>query len=71
MESTANRRLLALENHIVSNETFNIGQVPPKSDDDVVIVGMARTALTKAKRGAQKDTPCEAMLTPCLQAVLK
>lgn len=32
---------------------------------------MARTAMTKAKRGAQKDTPPEAMLQPVLEAVLK
>lgn len=32
---------------------------------------MARTAMTKAKRGAQKDTAPEAMLAPVLQAVIK
>jgi acetyl-CoA acyltransferase 1 len=32
---------------------------------------MARTAMTKAKRGAQKDTPPEAMLTPVLKAVIE
>ena len=53
------------------NATFNAGKVQPKSDDDVVIVSMARTAMTKAKRGAQKDTPPEAMLTPVLQDVVK
>lgn len=60
-----------MSNQIISNETFNLGTVPPKSDDDVVIVGMARTAMTKAKRGAQKDTPPEVMLTPVLQAVIQ
>jgi len=45
--------------------------VQPQSDDDVVIVGMARTAMTKAKRGAQKDTAPEAMLQPVFQAVLQ
>lgn len=45
--------------------------VPPKSDNDVVIVAMARTAMTKAKRGAQKDTAPEAMLAPVLAAVVK
>jgi hypothetical protein len=34
------------------NHTFNAGQVPPKSDEDIVIVGYARTAMTKAGRGA-------------------
>lgn len=37
---------------MTTNQTFNAGQVVAKSDDDVVIVGMARTAMTKAKRGA-------------------
>ena len=32
---------------------------------------MARTAMTKAKRGPQKDTACEAMLKPVLEAVVK
>lgn len=31
---------------------------------------MARTAMTKAGRGAQKDTPHEEMLAPVLKAVL-
>ena len=43
----------------------------PISDDDVVIVGFSRTALTKAKRGAQKDTPTESMLVPVLKAVVQ
>jgi hypothetical protein len=58
--------LKALGNQVASNQTFNAGKVIPKSDDDVVIVGMARTAVTKAKRGAQKDTAPEVMLTPVL-----
>jgi len=66
MESSANKRLVALGNQIIPNESFNLGTVPPKSEDDVVIVAMARTAMTKAKRGNQKDTPPEAMLVPVL-----
>ena len=31
---------------------------------------MARTALTKSKRGPQKDTAPEAMLAPVLKAVI-
>jgi len=45
--------------------------VPPQSDDDVVIVSFARTALTRAKRGPQKDTAPEAMLKPVLIDCLK
>jgi len=47
-----------------------VGKVAAKDKDDVVIVGLARTALTKAKRGAQKDTPIESMLEPVFKAVL-
>jgi acetyl-CoA acyltransferase 1 len=47
-----------------------LSKVVAQSDDDVVIVGMARTAMTKAKRGAQKDTPPEAMLEPVLKALV-
>lgn len=49
---------------------MNLGKVAGPSDDDVVIVAMARTAMTKAKRGAQKDTAPEAMLEPVLKAVI-
>mmetsp|Transcript_23027 Transcript_23027/g.16354 ORF Transcript_23027/g.16354 Transcript_23027/m.16354 type:complete len:417 (+) Transcript_23027:61-1311(+) len=50
---------------------YNGGQVGPKRDDDVVIIGMARTAMTRAKRGPQKDTGLEAMLAPCLAEVIR
>lgn len=60
-----------LDNHVNNNQTFNAGNVPPKADDDVVILAYARTAMTKAKKGAQKDTPPEAMLTPVLKAVVQ
>ena len=69
MESS--KRLQLLENHLSNNQTFNQGTVAPKSDDDVVIVSFARTAMTKAKKGAQKDTAPEAMLAPVLKAVVQ
>ena len=54
------------------NATFNGGQKDaPKRDSDVVIIGMARTAMTRAKRGPQRDTGTEAMLKPVLEAVAK
>lgn len=71
MEST--KRLQVLENHLSNNQTsFNngTGKVAPKADDDVVIISYARTAMTKAKKGAQRDTPPEAMLAPVLKAVI-
>jgi len=40
-----------------------------KSDDDVVICCAVRTAVTKANRGAFKDTPCEEMLAPLFKAI--
>jgi acetyl-CoA acyltransferase 1 len=69
MESS--KRLQLLENHLANNKTFNTNTVAPKSDDDVVIVSFARTAMTKAKKGSQKDTAPEAMLAPVLKAVIK
>jgi acetyl-CoA acyltransferase 1 len=69
MESS--KRLQLLENHLSNNQTFNQSSVPPKSDDDVVIISFARTAMTKAKKGAQKDTAPEAMLAPVLKAVVQ
>jgi acetyl-CoA acyltransferase 1 len=71
MESRSVQRLQTLARHIESNNTFNVGKVAPKSDDDVVIVSYARTAMTKAKKGAQKDTAPEAMLAPVLKAVVE
>lgn len=68
MESA--KRLQLLENHLSNNQTFNQSAVPAKSDDDVVIVSFARTAMTKAKKGNQKDTAPEAMLAPVLKAVV-
>ena len=73
MESRTTQRLQVLENQIVNNTTFNSSnaKVAPKSDDDVVILSFARTAMTKSKKGNQRDTAPEAMLKPVLQAVIK
>lgn len=70
MES--NNRLQQLNNQFkTSNTALNAGKVNAKSDNDVVIVATARTAMTKAKRGGQKDTPVELMLLPVFVDVLK
>lgn len=42
-----------------------------KSPDDVVIVSMARTALTKAKKGNLKDTSVEVMLSTVMKKVIE
>lgn len=63
-------RLSSINNHF-GGSNYNGRQVGPKRDDDIVIIGMSRTAMTKAKRGAQRNTPLDDMLTPCLEAVIK
>mmetsp|Transcript_817 Transcript_817/g.1856 ORF Transcript_817/g.1856 Transcript_817/m.1856 type:complete len:430 (+) Transcript_817:65-1354(+) len=42
-----------------------------KSDDDVVICSALRTPITKAKRGAFKDTACEDLLAPLFKATME
>ena len=65
------QRLNMLNGHFKTNPTFNQRSVAPQSDDDIVLVSMARTAMTRAKKGAQKDTAPEAMLAPVLKDVLR
>jgi acetyl-CoA acyltransferase 1 len=64
-------RLQNLNTQFEAQPTLNARTVGPKSDDDVVLVSFARTAMTRAKRGPQRDTPPEAMLAPVLKDVLK
>ena len=71
MESRSAQRLQVLEGHIQPNQTLNHSKVTGKSDDDVVIVSFARTAMTKAKKGAQRETAPEAMLSVVLKDVIK
>ena len=71
MESRSVQRLQVLDNHVQTNKTFNTSRILPKSDDDVVILAYARTAMTKAKKGAQRDTCPEAMLAPVFKAVVQ
>lgn len=71
MESKSVQRLQVLENHVQANQTYCLSKVTPKSDDDVVIVSFARTAMTKAKKGAQRDTAPEAMLAVVLKAIVQ
>ena len=59
-------RLNTLNKQFTPNSNFNGGQCGPKRDDDIVIIGMARTAMTRAKKGPQVQTGVEAMLKPCL-----
>jgi hypothetical protein len=63
-------RLASINNHFGAVSNYNGRQVGAKRDDDVVIIGMSRTAMTKAKRGAQRQTPLDDMLKPCLEAVI-
>ena len=64
-------RLNMLNGHFKTQQTFNARSVEPQSDDDIVLVSMARTAMTRARKGPQKDTACEAMLAPVLKDVLR
>jgi len=45
------QRLNQVNRQFPSNTSYNGGSIGPKRDDDVVIIGMARTAMTRAKRG--------------------
>ena len=63
-------RLDILSNHIVPCEVLNYGRKAQKGDDDIVIIGFARTAMIKAKKGPFKDTALEQMMTPILKAVV-
>lgn len=58
-----------MNQHFKSEDNYNSGKVGPKRDDDVVIIGLSRTAMTRAKKGPQRDTGLEMMLRPCLEAV--
>lgn len=49
--------------------SYNSGVKTAKRDDDVVIIGMARTAMTRAKKGPQRNTGAQDMLKPVLEAV--
>ena len=45
------QRLSSVNNQFARDTSYNGGSVGPKRDDDVVIIGMARTAMTRAKKG--------------------
>jgi len=45
------QRLNQVNRQFAKDTSYNGGSVGPKRDDDVVIIGMARTAMTRAKRG--------------------
>jgi acetyl-CoA acyltransferase 1 len=64
-------RLSMLNGHFEAQPTFNAGSVPAKHDEDVVIVSTARTAMTRAKKGPQRNTAPEAMLQPVMIDVLR
>lgn len=64
-------RLGLLNNHAKPSQCLNAGAIGVKADDDVVIVGMSRTAMSRAKRGPLRDTAPEAMLGPILKEVVR
>ena len=65
-------RIQALNSHFTAaSPNYNGRSVGAKHDDDVVIVSYARTAMTRSKKGPQKDTAVEQMLKPVFQDVLR
>lgn len=62
-----------LNSHFEAQPTnaFNAGSIRPMSDDDVVVVSTARTAMTRGKKGPQRNTAPEAMLAPVMRDVLR
>ena len=48
-----------------------VAHTTPKSPNDVVICCAVRTALTKSKRGALKDTSAEMLLLPVFKEIIK
>ena len=62
-------RLNMLNGHLSAQPTFNARSVTAKSDDDVVLVSMARTGMSRDKKGPQANTGPEAMLAPVLKDV--
>ncbi len=70
--TNALNRLSLLKNQITQSMTLGgiVRSSPrPKSDDDVVLVAMSRTALCKAGRGSFKDTAPEVLLAHVLKDV--
>ena len=60
-------RLTTIANHLSVNNT---AKVSTKSPDDIVICAALRTPLTKANRGALKDTPPETLVSHIMNAVI-
>jgi acetyl-CoA acyltransferase 1 len=66
----SSNRLGLLNNHAKPSQCLNTAH-GVKADDDIVIVGMSRTAMSRAKRGPLRDTAPEAMLGPVLKEVVR
>jgi len=64
-------RLGLLNNHAKPSQCLNAGAIGTKADDDIVIIGMSRTAMSRAKRGPLRNTAPEAMLGPVLKEVVR
>jgi acetyl-CoA acyltransferase 1 len=62
-------RLSTISKHLGTNKVS--AKNAPKSPNDVVICGAVRTPLTKAKRGALKDTTPEILVKAALEGLVK
>ena len=65
------KRLSMLNQHFEQKQTLNTSSNQGPADDDVVVVACTRTALTRAKKGAQRNTAPEQMLAPIMREVVK
>ncbi len=64
-------RLDLLKNHLSTNWSYNARKITEKSEDDIVIVGFARSAMSRARKGPFRNTPLELMLKPILHATVE
>ncbi|KAK2743822.1 hypothetical protein FQN55_007042 [Onygenales sp. PD_40] len=67
--AAAQQRLSSIQNHLKSGETTGKAALLAKNPDDIVITLAVRTALTKARKGALKDTSIENLLIALLTTV--
>lgn len=68
--SGAQQRLASVASQVQPARTGKAA-ILAKNPDDIVITYAARTPLTKARKGAFKDTQLEDLMIPLLQAVIK
>lgn len=66
----AQQRLTAFASQLIPSQKTGKDAVLQKNPDDIVITYRGRTALTKARKGAFKDTPLEDLMIPLLSSLI-